>query len=484
MRGSWEASPHTLTIQKNNLIVSSGKFPLICNCILPADNIVCVLTSENKNLINKASELFELFIKEETKKLAGVEMPHMPTLGNAYEEITKQGIDKDFAIPKGLDLKMVSGFARFQDGELSPEIDCMLVHGKGEKYGLTEKNIYDIESVLCIFEVKKTLRKRDFLKAIDHHASIRRKTSKHFEHKLVHEGYEPDISRARKSFSQITGRVAPEYYSGIGSLSEIDQNLFYCLVQESFAPVYIIHGYEGYTEHGLRNSFIDIIEENKTKLGMGVLNIPSLVTSSQSCLVKANGLPYMLKYKKKKNSEWSVVFSTRHNSARIILELIWIKISSFFDVRMPWNDGLYIENAAPLLIAKARIGGWEYCSKELKKSLKREDNELWKPQFITEAELSVVNFIVIRGGYLLLEDGINEYLKNKYDVTIDEVSSKLISTGLFMMDGGYLRPIDTVIYTLELEDDTGYISSEKSRFDLWCKENGIPPRYMTLLHLD
>lgn len=43
-------------------------------------------------MIRKASELLREFIEVEKRKLDGVEMPHMPTLGTAYEEITKQGI--------------------------------------------------------------------------------------------------------------------------------------------------------------------------------------------------------------------------------------------------------------------------------------------------------------------------------------------------------------------------------------------------------
>ena len=79
-------------------------------------------------MISKASELLELFIQEETKKLAGIKMPHMPTLGSAYEEVTKQGIDKDFAIPKHLDLSVVSGFVSIASEMLPEQIDCMLVH--------------------------------------------------------------------------------------------------------------------------------------------------------------------------------------------------------------------------------------------------------------------------------------------------------------------------------------------------------------------
>ncbi len=61
-------------------------------------------------MIEKVSEILHAFIKLEESKLADFEMPHMPSLGSAYEEITKQGLAQDFVIPKNLDLKVVTGF--------------------------------------------------------------------------------------------------------------------------------------------------------------------------------------------------------------------------------------------------------------------------------------------------------------------------------------------------------------------------------------
>lgn len=439
-------------------------------------------------MISKASELLEIFIREETKKLAGFEMPHMPTLGSAYEEITKQGIDQSFAIPKHLDLSVVSGFVTI-GGEMQPaQIDCMLVHGKGERYGLTEQYIYDIENILCLFEVKKTLKKPDYIDAMDHLASIRRKFAEHFEQKLIHEGYEPDITSARRHFAQITGKIAPERYSGIHGLSESDGILFYCLVQESLAPVTIIHGYDGYkTESGLRKVFVDILEEKKAAgAGFGIPSIPSLVTSNQHCLVKGNGVPFLAINDK---DGWVAVFSTRHNSAKLILELIWSKISCHFGIEMPWNDGLHMDSIEPLLIAKAvRVGdevGWMYNSVEFKeKRLKRDDDNTWEPAFLGEAEISAINIMAARGGYLPLDEGMNEYLTSKHDVTVVEVGQNLIATRLFMRDGEYIRPILTHTHVVTLDDDTGYASSERDRLDLWCDKNGIPPYYLNLLFIE
>ncbi len=436
-------------------------------------------------MITKSSELLELFIQEETRKLADIKMPHMPTLGSAYEEITKQGINREFSIPKHLDLSVISGFVSI-GGEMLPEqIDCMLVHGQGNQYGLTEQYIYDIENILCIFEVKKTLRKADYVDAMDHLASIRKKYADHFEHKLIYEGYEPEISSAGRHFSQITGKVAPEHYSGIHKLSEEDGILFYCLVQESLAPVSIIHSYDGYkTESGLRKVFIDILEEKKkeTGIGIGIPSIPSLVASNQYCLIKGNGVPFLAI---KDKDEWVAVSSTRHNSAKLILELIWAKISCRFDLKMPWGDGLYMENIEPLLVAKAiRIddkAGWMFNAIEPKeKNLKRNDDNKWEPAALGKAEVSAINIMAMRGGYLPLDKEMNDYLKDNYETTIDEVSENLTLTRLFMIDGKYIRPINVHTHIIRLNDDTGYVSSEKDRFDLWCTQNKIPKYYINL----
>ncbi|WP_028885412.1 DUF6602 domain-containing protein [Teredinibacter turnerae] len=436
-------------------------------------------------MISKASELLELFIEEETRKLSGVEMPHMPTLGNAYEEITKQGIDQKFAIPKSLDIRVVSGFVEMGGRVLPQQIDCMLVCGAGRRFGITDQYIYDIENVLCIFEVKKTLSKKDFYDAITHLAGIRKKFSEYFEYKLIHQAYKPDITAVKSRFSQLTGKAAPEHYMEIHSLPESEGMLFYGLVQELFAPVSIIHGYGGYnTERGLRNAFLDIVQEKKAEdgIGIGIPSIPSLVTSGDFCLVKGNGFPFLgINHENK----WVPVLSARHNSAKLILELIWMKLSLKFKVDMPYNDGIYMENFEPLLIAEAlRIGdiaGWKYSSIEpSEKYLKRNDDNLWAPSAISEAEVSAIGFMAFRGGWLHLDEEFDKFINEKYQVSADKLKERLISTKLFMLDGEYIRPIHNQIHMIASDDGSGYVGNEIERFDIWCKENKIKPHYTHL----
>lgn len=440
-------------------------------------------------MIRRASELLELFIKEESAKLAGIEMPHMPTLGSAYEEITKQGIDQAFAIPKHLDLRVVSGFVSAFGVTKPEQIDCMLVYGEGKRYGITDQYIYDIDKVLCIFEVKKTLRKGDYIDAFDHLRNIRNNFSENFERKLIEEEYEPDIALARRSFSQITGRIAPERYRDIHKLSKSDGILFYSLVQESLAPVSIIHGYEGYkTENGLRTAFLDILEEKRRSggEGLGMPSIPTLVASNQYCLVKANGLPFILI---KDKDEWVSVFSTRHNSARLILELIWSKIANYFNVKMPWNDELYMENVKPLLIAQAvekgDVVGWMYKTIELNESnLKRDDDNSWEPSSIGPAEVSAIHIMAMHGGYLPLDREMNEFLEKQHAVSLDVVLENLIETRVFMRDGEYIRPINSLTHVITTDDGNGFVSSDRERFDIWCEINNIEPHYINLLFLE
>lgn len=437
----------------------------------------------------KASELLEKFIEAEKISLQGFDMPHMPTLGSGYEEITKQGLYQDFAIPKDLDLRVVSGFICIGDEMLAEQIDCMLVHGEGERYGLTNQFKYSIEKVLCIFEVKKTLRKSDYTDAMQHLANIRRKSADHFEYRLENESYEPDIEHARKRFSELTGKIAPKRYLDIHSLSTTDGILFYTLVQELLSPVTIIHGYEGYkTEKGLRDVFTNILFEalESGDRSMGVPSIPTLVTSNNFSLVKAGGNPFLVVNDK---NEWVTVFSTRHSSAKLILELVWFKIGAYFNAKMPWDDGLHMDSAQPLLVAKPTgkdgCWGWEYRTSEFKeKHMVREDDNLWSPSPIGKAGTSVISIMAMQGGFILLDKSLEKYLKDEHETTIDQVVDELIRTRNFMLDGEFLRPIHHQILLITNDDESGFVAHEADRFDLWCADNDVPPNYMSLWLLE
>jgi len=440
-------------------------------------------------MIKHASELLERFINEEKKKLAEFEMPHMPTLGGAYEEVTKQGIDQQYVIPKFLNLHTVSGFIMVGGKMLPQQIDCMLVEGDGKRYGLTNQFVYDIEKVLCIFEVKKTLTKADYLDAFDHLGAIRKAFAQHFEEKLRSGKFEPKIDHARKTFAQITGKIAPVRYLDIHELTKEDAMIFYTLVQEQNAPASIVHGYGGYkTEEGIRRSFMDIIEERATMncSGLGVPSLPSLVTSNEYSVVKGNGNPYI---SIRDDNAWVVLFSMRHNPIKTILEVVWTKISNHLNVKMPYGNDMEMENIAPLLIAEpVRVGsevGWVYKSIEyVERNLQRGENSLWSPAKIGKAEMSVVDIMAMRGGYLELDKELDKYLIKNYQCSLTLVTENLIKTRMFALEDGYLRPLAKVTFALSDNDEGGFIALDRNRFDSWCCIHNKDPYYLTLVFLD
>ena len=447
-------------------------------------------------MLDKVSDVLNAFIAIEQEKLAGVDLKHMPTLGEAYEQITNQGFDQDYVIPKGLDLKVVSGFVRCGDKVLEQQIDGMLVCGEGEEIGLTGKYFYPIEQVLCLFEVKKTLTKADMSDAFDHLKAIRYEFGQYFEGRL-RDGHEPDISAARRHFSQLTGKKAPETYLGMHDLSRSDGILFYALIQESLAPSSIIQGYGGYkSENGLRNGFLDTLYDKGEKAakdglsyGLGVPSIPSLITSNNYCLVKSNGIPYIAMTEDRK---WAVLSSCSSNPIRIMLDIIWSKISVYFDVRMPWGEDLLNDNLQPLLLAipeqigegDSEAAAWRYepihiAAADLKA---REQFEEWAPIKVGPAMITFFNMISVYGGELDLPTF--EYVCEKHKLLPGELRRQITDTLLFSFDSNrrVYHPINklTILVSDGEDEDGGYMSSDQNRIDNWCEKNGLGKGYMVL----
>ena len=439
-------------------------------------------------MIEKASELLERFIDIERKAIEDVDMPHMPTLGSAYEEITKQGIDSEFSIPKGLGLKVVSGFISIGERMLPQQIDGMLVHGNGDRYGKTEQFIYPIDQVLCIFEVKKTLNKSNLTDAFDHLRGLRQEYSNYFETKFDDPNFEPEIEVACKHFSQITGKIAPRTYSGMHLLLKPDAILFYSLVQETLAPLTIIHGYDGYlTEFGLREAFLDILADKgkSSGNGLGIPSLPTLVTSGEFSLIKGNGLPYIGVTRDRK---WAALLSIRENVARSILEAVWSKIAVYFGVKMPWGEDLKTETTSPLMLAIPMeindSAGWKYESVFIKESELRERNssEEWYPYKVSKAASSLIKIMQFWGGELNLK-AINE-IANDNEISLDDLLKELMDTLLFKLDEGVVRPIEHELYLVEDKENNAFITSSRNRLDAWCQRHNIKRNYISLIILN
>lgn len=107
-----------------------------------------------------------------------------------------------------------------------------------------------------------------------------------------------------------------------------------------------------------------------------------------------------------------------------------------------WLENVHERGAThPLLIAEAkRVGeqvGWVYNSLECKeKSLIRSEESSWEPANIGPAEVSAVNLMAMRGGYLELDEGLDKYLMDSHGCPLTQVVENLLKTRIFAREGG------------------------------------------------
>lgn len=432
-------------------------------------------------MITDASDLLAAFIAEEVEKLKGFDMQHMPTLGNAYEAIAKAGIDQRFVLPPGLDLRVVSGFIT----GLPNQFDCLLVQGPGQRYGLTDEYIYPIEQVLCVFEIKKNLTKAELTDAIAHLGSVHRKFAESFAGRYEAGEVRVDFQRAALSFAQITGRKGPETVQALDAMPIGDRALFSFLARQPHAPVNVLFGFGGYaTEHGLRKGLLDILETQAGKPDSATVDLlPTLVTSNNHSLIKCNHQPYLLR---RGDAGWVCMASTRHNPARILLELLWSKISNHFDVRMPWGDDMELETLQELLVAQAEMHGesfgWKYLSLEYsEKRLRRPASVGWEPAILSPAAMTVVTLLGAHGGCLKLDDGLAGYILKKHNLPLTDVVLELVDSSLFGRSENELHVIGPVTTIGHLDDGSGLVALDRDKLDKWCRGKGLDPTYMTII---
>jgi hypothetical protein len=100
--------------------------------------------------ISTVADLLEAFRKKELQLLDRQNIPHAPTIGRMYEGLTREILEMTF--PEGLDLKVESGFITNDRGDLSKQIDCMLVEGEGERIPHTDNYRYHIKNVVAVVQ--------------------------------------------------------------------------------------------------------------------------------------------------------------------------------------------------------------------------------------------------------------------------------------------------------------------------------------------
>ena len=110
-------------------------------------------------MISIVAELLEAFRRKEAELLDKQDITHAPTIGRMYEGLTREVLER--SIPTDLDLRVVSGFITNDSGELSKQIDCMLVIGEGEQIPYTDDYKYHISNVIAVIGMVQKPRELD-----------------------------------------------------------------------------------------------------------------------------------------------------------------------------------------------------------------------------------------------------------------------------------------------------------------------------------
>lgn len=424
-------------------------------------------------MLKNVIEIIEAFILKEVEIVSSQEMPHMPTLGDAYECISKDSISR--VLPPALNLRVVSGFIR----GLPEQIDCMLVHGEGERYGRTDNYIYDIENVLVVLEVKKTLNKTDLVSSYQQLAPVSKLAFDKFVKDLKNNKF-PDCSNAHRHFSQITGKVATDDWQQLDYSPVTDAMMMSILTQELQFPVKIVHGYGGYkTESGLRNAFLDFLEASDPKEEiLGINALPNLITSEKFSLYKTTGLPFVPELT---DGYWPIMASSRGNVVELMIEVIWSKISKFCNVTMPWGEDLDIDTCAVLLLAEpifdaeSKSGGWKFHTREPNEASleKPRSPSEWRPAFFSE-EVSNLLMHLQLNSHIDIQSDFFKSVAVDADISEADLRDSLLKTKIMAEENGrYIRFILPVVHMIFLDDGGMAASDDNDRLNAWLLKNDM-----------
>lgn len=389
-------------------------------------------------MITTVADMLQGFIEEEREKLNSYELDHGPTIGDMYEGLSVELLNR--SIPQGLDLKIVDGFITDGANNLTGQMDCMLVQGDGEKIPYADSYKWHVKDVLVVFEVKKNLYSKNLIDSFMKLRQVTESYSKYIFEGVKRENYKIDFSTFYKTFSQITGISAPDYHDR-HVLSKENELIYTTLLMEQLIPLRIVLGYNGFsTEYKLREKMVEFLESKEAETGFDITSFPQLIVCGSNSLVKINGRPY---HSYSSNGYWDFMCSSRANPIKLILELIWTRLELSLEIKMPWGGDLTMEPFNRFLSAKPffdknqfiwHLDYHEATEKKLKKQLKAPD---WQPLELTHIQYKVFFMLSCKEIDILSID-FKELLNNEVD-SFDEFIKSMLSTGLLRLEGSILK---------------------------------------------
>lgn len=429
-------------------------------------------------MIRSVADMLKGFMDEESSKLNDYELRHGPTIGAMYEGLSVELLNK--SIPSSLNLKIVEGFVNDGKDFLSGQIDCMLVQGEGENIPFTNSYKWHIKDVLAVFEVKKSLYSDDLIDSFEKLRQVSQSYSSYIFNGDHQDGKTINLSSAYKVFSEITGIMAPPYHEREQKLTKEQEMIYITLIIEKLMPVRITLGYNGFaTEFALRDKLFNYLEkslgQNSSGVsGFGINSFPQLIICGTNSLVKINGMPYS---HSSSDGFWNFMCSSSDNPLIFMIELIWSKLESEFNINMPWGEDLDTEIMHAYLRAKPHHSdiqeGWEYEYIDIPQNILSEQKapSEWEPIKVTETQFVVFNMLSDEANKISIDDiNFQNFVKSKED-SVENFIKNMISTGYVALDGSILKLTTINLQTIITPDGEFRVGENNSgRVDAWLKK--------------
>ncbi|MFD9651099.1 DUF6602 domain-containing protein [Streptomyces mirabilis] len=422
-------------------------------------------------MIRTVADLLSGILRDELPKLDSASVKHAPTIGDMYEGLSSALLSR--ALPDGLGLRVVSGFARDGRGRLSGQLDCMVVRGEGEKLPYTNSYVWHVKDIIAVVEVKKNLHSAELRDAFAHLNTVGEIEHAYYQS----EDEEPDdpdrdVSPSVRTFAEMTGRIAWNADDGIAALPYEEESVFHVLLLEQVSAIRVILGMHGFkSERAFRASMVEYLERNIGNIGFGPTSFPQLIISGGYSLVKTNGRPFMVPLV---DGWWRLYFSTPENPLRLLLEFIWTRLDEMYGLGHSfWGEDLETEVGRALLSFRAtRVdgrAGWEVQAHEADDEALNgvPVAEQWSPEFVGEEEFVLLTRLCQGKSVRCDDPKMLSWLESR-GVEIDDVRNRLLETRLVASSGQELRLI-TRKCQLAILPTGEYIAAENStgRLDRW-----------------
>lgn len=397
-------------------------------------------------MIEKTHELLEEILKRGLKESEKFdEVRHTGIIGEMYEGLTDKILNA--TIFKEFNLRVVKGVIRYQNMELSTQIDCMIVIDESlTETDLSKNVICPIENVIAIVEVKKNLYQKELHDSIEKMLDITNKIN-------VRELLKMKKANLRmgdliNSYENIADQKIYDLSDLSDNMEKHNNHLFNLLLNDAHLPLRIIIGYNGFKkERSFGQSFINVTDELGEKLinGKWPTNGPNLVICKKFSAIKLNGMPYYMKNSNKNTHTDEVEMRTYGTHDRepflCLLHILYTRLAFIYHREVGENELcinrrvlfgtssndiklIPLMNMKIILTPKCISEGTNYKEEyynEIRSKSKKKDY-VWEPKYISEDCYNILKLIIDNNGKIE-EDSLNTIVEShKFSALIEELT--------------------------------------------------------------